>query len=143
MTFDEASEISKQEFCERVAELYKQFPENKSRISKELGITRDELESFEVLKPLFEALREEMLDDIAERIFRCASGKGDANFNLANAIRVLSTYRQEWGTKKIAKKEKTKSVGTEEEKKFQQVMEKIGRANGTGDAERRPVVIRT
>lgn len=142
MTFDEASELSKQEFCERVAELYKQFPENKSRISKELGITRDELESFDVLKPLFEQLREEMLDDIAERIFRCASGKGDANFNLANAIRVLSTYRQEWGTKKIPKKEKTKVAGTEEEKQFKQVLEKMGRTDGTANGAGR-VIIRT
>lgn len=142
MSFDEASELSKQEFCERVAGLYKQYPENKSRIAKELGITRDELESFEVLKPLFETLREEMLDDIAERIFRCASGQGDKNFNLQNAIKVLATYRQEWGTKKIAKKEKARVAGTEEEKQFKQVLEKMGRADGTANGTGR-VVIRT
>jgi hypothetical protein len=142
MSLEDASEVSKLEFCQRVAELYKEFPENKSRIAKELGLTKKELEGFSFLEPIFDRLREEELDDIAERVFKSASGKGLANYNLTNGMKVLATFRNEWSPKRVAKKEKPRVESNESEEKFNQVLEKMGKANGTGEASGR-VVIRT
>ncbi len=89
---------------ESVLSFFREHPRNYGRAAKEFGFPRDEIISFAVkYSEEFREVEESYLDEIEEKIFRCANGDDTLeDFSVGQAMKVLSTQRPgKWSLKYV------------------------------------------